>query len=171
MDINKIGDREVRARISEIIYSMSETEKQHFLKGLEKWQQLKPSDHNLSIKEVLVRISNIIYRISDAEKRNLLKGLEKWRQSKRVERRKQHRKPISISAICKTSNCFFKDPIKNISSDGLFIETGIPLSDNQDLSVTFSPSDSGNPITIIGKIVWKNPKGIGVKLYDTIPDI
>jgi hypothetical protein len=37
-DDNKIGIKEVRSRISEIISRMSEAESRKLLKGLEKWQ-------------------------------------------------------------------------------------------------------------------------------------
>ena len=43
-DDNKIGIKEVRSRISEIISRMSEAESRKLLKGLEKWQQSRPPD-------------------------------------------------------------------------------------------------------------------------------
>ncbi|OEU67593.1 MAG: hypothetical protein BBJ57_11130 [Desulfobacterales bacterium PC51MH44] len=168
---NEIGIRKVRVRISEIIYSMSEAEKRNLLKGLEKWQQSTLSDNKIGTKEVHARISEIIYSLTETEYRKLLKVLEKWQQSKPVDKRKHFRKLTSIYAICETTHCYFRDFIKNISTGGLFIETGIPLSINQELFITFSPSDSGDPIKIAGEIVRRDPKGIGVKLYDTIPGI
>ena len=112
---------------------------------------------------------NIIDNMSEAEKRKLLKGLQKWQQL--VDKRKHSRKLTSIYAICETKNRYFRDLIKNISAGGLFIKTGIPLSINQELFITFSPLDSGVPIKITGEIVRRDPEGIGVKLYDTIPEI
>ena len=43
-DDNKIGIKEVRSRISEIISGMSEAESRKLLKGLGKWQQSRPPD-------------------------------------------------------------------------------------------------------------------------------
>ena len=43
-DDKKMGIKEVRSRISEIISKMSEDESRKLLKGLEKWQQSKPPD-------------------------------------------------------------------------------------------------------------------------------
>ncbi|MCJ7542247.1 MAG: PilZ domain-containing protein [Desulfobacterales bacterium] len=43
-DDNKMGIKEVRSCISEIISRMSEDESRKLLKGLEKWQQSKPHD-------------------------------------------------------------------------------------------------------------------------------
>lgn len=43
-DDNKMGIKEVRSRISEIISRMTEAESRKLLKGLEKWQQSRPPD-------------------------------------------------------------------------------------------------------------------------------
>jgi Tfp pilus assembly protein PilZ len=37
--------------------------------------------------------------------------------------------------------------------------------------MTFTLPDFENPFNVTGKVVWANPKGIGVKLYDTISGI
>ena len=171
MKNNELSINEVRAFIYEIINNMSKTKKQNLLKGLRKWQQLTLSDNKLDMEEVHTRISEIIDSMSEANKRKLLRVLKKWQQSTRVDKRKHYRKLTSIYAIFETTHCYFTDFIKDISAGGLFIETGIPLSINQELFITFSPSDSKVPIKITGQIVRRNPKGIGVKLYDTIPGI
>ena len=150
---------------------MSETKKQNLLKGLQKWQQLTLSDNKLDLEEVHVRISDIIVNLSETNQQKLLRVLKKWQQSTRVDKRKHYRKLTSIHAIFETTHCYFTDFIKNISASGIFIETGIPLSINQELFITFSPSDSKVPIKITGQIVRRDPKGIGVKLYDTIPGV
>ena len=86
------------------------------------------------------------------------------------EKRKHHRKVSFINAICETNNCNFTDFITNISPGGLFIETGIPLSVNKDIFITFVFPYSKAPTKVTGKMVRADSKGIGVKLYDSIPE-
>ena len=86
------------------------------------------------------------------------------------EKRKHHRKVSFINTICETNNCTFTDFITNISSGGLFIETGIPLSVNKDISITFVFRYAKAPTQVVGKMVRVDQKGIGVKLYDSIPE-
>lgn len=171
MKNNELSINELRVFINEIINNMSKSKKQNLLKGLQKWQQSTLSDNKLGMEEVHTRISEIIDSMSEANKRKLLRVLKKWQQSTRVDKRKHNRKFTSIYAIFETTHCYFTDFIKNISVGGLFIETGIPLTINQKLFITFSPSNSKVPIKITGQIVRRDPKGIGVKLYDTIPGI
>jgi hypothetical protein len=139
---NKMGINDVHNRISRIISNMSEAEIQKLLDG-----------------------------ISEAGIQKLLNGLEKRRQSKRVDKRRYYRRDSSIYAICETDQSYFRDFIKNVSAEGLFTETETPLSIGDDLFISFFHPDSKISIKITGKIVRVDPKGIGVKLNDTIPYI
>ena len=163
---NKNSIKEARWRTIRILSKMPESEIRKFLINLGKWPQYKTDDKT----EDSWRISGIIDRMSNAEIRNLLKNLEKWSKYKFGDKRKHHRKVSYINAICETNNCYFTDCITNISSGGLFIETGIPLSGNQDIFITFVLPYSKAPTKVTGKMVRVDPKGIGVKLYDSIPE-
>jgi Tfp pilus assembly protein PilZ len=90
-----------------------------------------------SIEEVHSRTSEIISSMSEIETQKLLKGLEKWQQSKLADKREHYREHTSIYAFIKTNGLSFKDSIKNLSAGGLFIETGIPLSVNRELFISF----------------------------------
>jgi hypothetical protein len=125
----------------------------------------------MDIKEVRSRISEIISRMSEGESRKLLKGLEKWQQSKPPDKRKHHRKYVSIYAICETKNCNFRNFTKNISVGGVFIETETSISANEDLFMTLLHSSFEIPIRTGGKIVRVDSKGIGVKFKNTIHSI
>jgi len=139
---NKLGINEVHDQISIIISDMSEAE-----------------------------IQKLLDSISEAGIQKLLKGLEKRRQSGLVDKRKYYRRHSSIYAICETDQCYFRDFIKDVSAEGLFIETETPLSIGDELFISFFHPDSKISIKTTGKIVRVDPKGVGVKLYDTIPDI
>jgi len=139
---NKLGINEVHDQISIIISDMSEAE-----------------------------IQKLLDSISEAGIQKLLKGLEKRRQSRLVDKRKYYRRHSSIYAICETDQCYFRDFIKDVSAEGLFIETETSLSIGDELFISFFHPDSKISIRTSGKIVRVDPKGVGVKLYDTIPNI
>ena len=56
-----------------------------------------------------------------------------------------------------------KDFISNISAGGLFIETGMPLLDNQELTTTFFLADSEGPIKLYNPTA-KVPKIDSIKI-------
>ena len=124
-----------------------------------------------NIEEVHSRISEIISSLSEIEIRKLLKGLEKWQQSKLRDKREHYREHTSIYAFFETNGLSFKDFIKDISASGLFIETGIPISVDRELFVSFLHPDSGTLIKVAGKIVRIDSKGIGVKFDQPRSDI
>ncbi len=111
------------------------------------------NDNKNNIKEVRSRIYEIISSMSEAETRKLLKGLEKWQQSKFSDNREHSREDTSVYAFFESNSLSFKDFIKNVSAGGLFIETGIPLSVNRELLVSFLHPDSGTLIKVADKIV------------------
>jgi hypothetical protein len=111
--------------------------------------------------------------MSEAESRALLAELQKRRQPKEEaeEKRKHSRRKTFIHVKCSGDRCAFTDFIQNISDSGLYIETQMPLFVNQELSMSFSPKGSEDSITIIGKIVRIDSKGIGVQLNELLPPI
>lgn len=163
---HKMSIKEARWLIIRIFSKMPESAIRSLLKNLGKWPQDKTDEKT----EDLWLISEIIDRMSDVEIRSLLKYLEKWSKYTFGDKRKHHRKASYIHAICETNNCYFTDFITNISSGGLFIETGIPLSVHQDVFITFVFPHAKAPTKVTGKMIRVDPKGIGVKLYDSIPE-
>ena len=61
----------------------------------------------------------------------------------------------------------YTDFIRNISRNGMFIETHWPFMSGEKLSLTFNPPEIKRSIKISGEIVKINPKGIGVKCEST----
>jgi hypothetical protein len=127
----------------------------------------------ISIAEVRGRLLEEIFGMSEAESRSLLTELQKRRHPKeeREEKRKHPRRKTFIHVDCLGKKCAFTDFIQNISDSGLYIETQMPLFVNQELSMSFFPTASENPIKIIGKIVRIDSKGIGVQLHELLPAI
>jgi len=116
-------------------------------------------------------LSELISYLSDAERQKLLESLNKWYQSKITEKRKHPRKRMLRCVGCSGHRCKFSDFMRNISAGGLFIETKTPVYIDQELAMNFTLPDVGEPFNVTGKVVWANPKGIGVKLCDTISGI
>ena len=121
--------------------------------------------------EIQRRIFEIIDSMHEIEIRKLLIGLEKWQQTNNNSRRKYPRKNISIYALFKTNGLSFREYIKNLSASGLYIETGIPISNNNELFMQFIHPESKHLIKIKGEIVRTDPNGIGVKFDEPDPRI
>jgi Tfp pilus assembly protein PilZ len=97
--------------------------------------------------------------MSENELRPLLKELE---QRAFKGKRKHYRKPFFTAVDYATQDGVYKDFIKNISAGGVFIETCMPLTVGQEISLTF-PTPNQQHIKIIGEIVRISDQGIGVK--------
>lgn len=87
------------------------------------------------------------------------------------ERRRAPRKPCSLSVHYAIKDQLLTDIAKNISTGGVFIETFEPLSVGQEITLTISPSNQGDPIETVGEIVWSGPKGVGVRFTTESEDL
>jgi Tfp pilus assembly protein PilZ len=132
---------------------------------------MKENDSWFGPNQVNDSLFELISHLSDAERQKLLESLDKWYQSKITEKRKHPRRRILRYVDCSGYHCKFSDFMRNISAGGLFIETKTPVYIDQELAMNFTLPDVGEPFNVTGKVVWANPKGIGVKLYDTISGI
>jgi hypothetical protein len=132
---------------------------------------MKTCVHKNSSTEVKRRIFKIIDSMPEIEMKNLLMGLEKWKQSKLNGRRKYLRKDTSIYAFFKNNGLSFREYVKNVSAGGLFIETSIPISVNNELFMQFFHPDSKKLIKVNGEIIRIDSNGIGVKFDKPQPHI
>jgi len=109
---------------------------------------------------VLDRLYKLIKDMSEEEQLNLLKELEE-RLFK--DKREHKRKPFFMVVDYSTDDRAYKDYIQNISTGGVFIETRMPLSVGQVVSLSFPLRDYQKYIKITGEVVRVSPQGIGVK--------
>ncbi len=79
------------------------------------------------------------------------------------QRRKFLRKPYSIPIDYTTKEGARRDCIKDISGDGLFIETRRPLRIGETISMEFSVPSSSTPFTCEGKVVRTESSGMAVE--------
>lgn len=114
------------------------------------------------------RVTELFNNLTDAQQQALLSILEDWQHS---ERRKHPRQSWVAPVDYATEDRAFKDFTKDISTGGMFIETRTPFSIGQQITLTFSPSNSKEPIKITGQIVWTGSLGIGVKFKKPNQDL
>lgn len=106
------------------------------------------------------RLFELIKNMSEDEQRILLKELEK----KLSKGKRQHeRKPFFMVVDYSAEDRVYKDFIQNISAGGVFIETRLPFSVGQEVSLSFPLPNYKKYIKIPGEIVRTNLEGIGVK--------
>ena len=79
------------------------------------------------------------------------------------EKRRNPRIPCFVAVEYVSQGRAFTEFIKDTSKGGMFIETCEAFMIGETLSLTYSPPDKKRPIKILGEVVRKSPKGIGVK--------
>lgn len=121
---------------------------------------MNTSNTNSNEPNVVDRIHDLIRMMPEDELQTLLKELE---QRVLKGERKHHRKPFFTAVDYATQDSLYKDFIKDISSGGVFINTSMPFSIGQEISLTFPTPNQQAHIKITGEIVRVNDEGIGVK--------
>jgi Tfp pilus assembly protein PilZ len=109
---------------------------------------------------VVARLHELIKRMSKEEQEALLSGLEEKLFKKT---RKHERKPFLSTLDYSTESGSYRDFVKDISIEGVFIETSIPFSVGELISMTFLLPEHEKKIKIHGEIVRIDEQGIGVQ--------
>lgn len=125
---------------------------------------------NLSEAEKKKLITVLVSSISKAKRSKLLEVLEKRQQNKLAEKRDHPRISSLIAVDCSTHDSSFINFIQDISNGGVFIETDAPFYISQEIIMNFSLPKEKNSITVKGKVVRVDSKGIGVKFIDEDTD-
>jgi Tfp pilus assembly protein PilZ len=101
----------------------------------------------------------MIKRMPEDEQLALLKELGE-RLSK--GRRKHEREPFFMVADYSAEDRVYRDYIQNVSAGGVFIETHMPFTSGQEVSLAFPLPNYEKYIKIIGEVARVTPHGIGV---------
>jgi len=101
----------------------------------------------------------MIKRMPEDEQLALLKELGE-RLSK--GRRKHEREPFFMVADYSAEDRVYRDYIQNVSAGGVFIETSMPFTSGQEVSLAFPLPNYEKYIKIIGEVARVTPHGIGV---------
>jgi len=105
------------------------------------------------------RLFEMIKRMPEDEQLALMKELGE-RLSK--GRRKHEREPFFMVADYSTEDRVYRDYIQNVSAGGVFIETHMPFTSGQEVSLAFPLPNYKKYIKIIGQVARVTPQGIGV---------
>jgi len=81
----------------------------------------------------------------------------------REERRLYPRIPCFLLVDYATQGCAYRAFVRNISADGVFIESQRPVPPGPQVSLVISFPDDQSPIKMTGNIAWIGEQGIGVK--------
>jgi Tfp pilus assembly protein PilZ len=132
---------------------------------MEAAKAIPPKELNISV--ITARIIEIVLAMPIDERRTLLKYLEQEHIS---GRRKYPRKTYFMEVNFATPDRVVSGYIKNISSDGMFVETREPFSVGQLVTLTFKLPNSVEHIKINGEIVRVSSQGFGVKFRMKLDD-
>ncbi len=140
-------------------------------------QQTRESSVTLRLRELVQIFSSIVDDASEDQKTRLLSLIQSqrflnflldWGQR---DQRKHSRKSYTTAVTYATQDRAFKDFVTNISSAGVFIETGEPFSVGQEITLIFSFPYREEPIRIAGEVVHNVTEGIGVKFPSPDSDL
>ena len=109
---------------------------------------------------ITARLIELIKSMPEDEQRTLLKDLEE----KPFEGRRKHvRKPFLMAVDYSTQDHVYKDFIQDVSTGGVFIETHMPFTVGQEVSLTFPLPNYQKHIKVTGEVVRSTTQGVGVK--------
>jgi uncharacterized protein (TIGR02266 family) len=109
---------------------------------------------------ITARLIELIKNMPEDEQRSLLRDLEE----KPFEGRRKHvRKPFLMAVDYSTQDHVYKDFIQDISTGGVFIQTHMPFTVGQDVSLTFPLPNYQKHIKVTGEVVRSTTQGVGVK--------
>jgi len=113
----------------------------------------------MSESRTTTHLIELIKKMSEDEQQALLKELgERFSKG----RRKHKREPFFMVADYSTQDHVYRDYIQNVSAGGVFIETNMPFTSGQKVSLAFPLPNYQKYIKIIGKVARVTPQGIGV---------
>ena len=118
------------------------------------------SNSNRGVTDIVNRINDLIRMMSDKELQALLEELE---QRVLKGKREHRRKPFFTFVDYADKHGAYRDFVQDISTGGVFIQTRMPFSVGQEVSLTFPIPNQPEQLKIAGKIVRIGEEGIGVQ--------
>lgn len=86
------------------------------------------------------------------------------------EKRRALRSPIEVSATCTEGAGGFRGTTRNLTPEGLFLETDHALSPGARLELAIALPDGGEPARVAGRVAHRSklhedgPSGLGIEL-------
>jgi len=117
---------------------------------------------------VLSKLFQIVIDLTEEQQLALLRHAEDlFAKEKRISIRKSCDIPVSYA----TDYRVYANNIKNISQNGLFIDTRRPLIVGDEIIMTFRLDGFNKPFKIKGEIAHATRQGVGVEFKDISPYI
>ena len=117
---------------------------------------------------VISKLFQVVINLGEEQQEALLRHAEELLvKEKRSGIRKTCRIPINYAAYDRV----FSNHIKNISANGLFIETQRPLLVGDEIVMTFRLDGFDKPFKVRGEIAHATRAGVGVEFKDISPYI
>ena len=117
---------------------------------------------------LIYRLFNLILNLSEEQQLSLLKHAEEmFSAEKRIDNRKSCKIPVYYA----TYDRVYYNYVKNISRNGLFIETQRSLLVGEDILMTFRLKGFDKPVKIKGEVAHTTRAGIGVEFKNASPFI
>lgn len=113
----------------------------------------------MTVSAATSRLISIILKMSPGEIMELLKVVEEKEHDKK---RRAPRVSYFMAVDYVVGDRVYNGYINNISSEGVFIETREPFTQGSEITLTFALPNSQGHVRVSGKIVRKEPTGIGV---------
>ncbi|MGD8765649.1 MAG: PilZ domain-containing protein [Desulfobacteraceae bacterium] len=115
---------------------------------------------------LIYKLFNIVLNLSEKQQQILLQHAEELFLQ---EKREHIRKAVKIPVYYATYDRVYSNYIKNISQQGLFIETQRPLFVGEEIVMTFRLKGFDKPLKIKGEVAHATRAGIGVEFKNTSP--
>lgn len=113
---------------------------------------------------IIERMRELYGRLPGDKQRELLELLKD--DCKTQDRRKHARKTRSIPVAYATKNGAFMDRLRDIGGGGAFIESLVPFSKGQEVTLILSFPNYQSLLELKGEIVRTDARGVGVKFKD-----
>ncbi len=115
---------------------------------------------------LIYKLFNIVLNLNEKQQQILLQHAEELFLQ---EKREHIRKAVKIPVYYATYDRVYSNYIKNISQNGLFIETQRPLFVGEEILMTFRLKGFDKPLKIKGEVAHATRAGIGVEFKNTSP--
>lgn len=168
---DQVEKHTILARLSVSIYRMTDDQLTVLLETLEEGSEAPRSDTgklatgtdaNLHRQMIIARIFVIIHQM---DKDTLLAKLQEINYPDFRWVREYPRLSCYLMVDFAAGGKAYRSCIRDISANGVFIETNVPFKDGQDIDLCFTLEESNEtlPFKVRGKVTRLYPDGIGVE--------
>ena len=129
------------------------------------------------LRELLKEMQSFLEHAPEDQQESLLNLFESqglgrllmdWQRGEPIEVPMQ---PSSRAVAEGKGERILRDFVGQIGTGGMFIETPPTFSVGEEITLVFSPNYEQGPVRVSSKIVWRTPRGIGIKFMSATNDL